>query len=51
MTSPHLPDRAVAAETARSTVLVHEWIEPHGGAEKVVDSLVRVFPDADLVCL
>lgn len=51
MTAPHLPERAPAVETGRPTVLVHEWIEPHGGAEKVVDSLVRVFPDADLVCL
>lgn len=31
--------------------LVHEWIEPHGGAEKVLSVLVETFPDAKLTCL
>ena len=32
-------------------VLVHEWIAATGGAEKVLDSLARAFPQADLQCL
>lgn len=32
-------------------VLVHEWIERSGGAEKVLDEFVRCYPDADLYCL
>lgn len=32
-------------------VLVHDWIETNGGAEKVLDSLVRAFPDAPVLTL
>lgn len=32
-------------------VLIHEWIEKSGGAEKVFDSFVEAFPTADLFCL
>ncbi|UNK45807.1 glycosyltransferase [Arthrobacter sulfonylureivorans] len=32
-------------------VLVHEWIAATGGSEKVLDSLARMFPLADLQCL
>lgn len=32
-------------------VLVHEWIERSGGAEKVLDEFVKCYPDADLHCL
>ncbi|MDI9917072.1 glycosyltransferase [Rhodococcus sp. IEGM 1379] len=32
-------------------VLVHEWIERSGGAEKVLDEFVHCYPDADLYCL
>ncbi|MFI5434720.1 glycosyltransferase [Rhodococcus baikonurensis] len=32
-------------------VLVHEWIERSGGAEKVLDEFVNCYPDADLYCL
>lgn len=32
-------------------VLVHDWIEKNGGAEKVLDSLVGAFPDADVLTL
>ena len=31
--------------------LVHEWIEPFGGSEKVLDVLAGLLPAADLVCL
>lgn len=31
-----------------SGVLVHEWLEPVGGAERVVDALLAEFPDAPL---
>lgn len=34
-----------------SDVLVHDWIEKNGGAEKVLDSLVGAFPDADVLTL
>ncbi|UZG57424.1 glycosyltransferase [Rhodococcus opacus] len=34
-----------------SGVLVHEWIEQAGGAEKVVDCLSELMPSADIVCL
>lgn len=29
-------------------LIVHEWLERHGGAERVVDAMMRTFPDADL---
>lgn len=32
-------------------VLVHDWIEENGGAEKVLDSLVATFPDAQILTL
>lgn len=32
-------------------VLVHEWIEQHGGSEKVLDAMAATFPGIDLVCL
>lgn len=31
--------------------LIHEWIEPHGGAEKVLDQFAFLFPDAAIHCL
>lgn len=34
-----------------SGVIVHEWLEPHGGAEKVVEEMARIFPDASIRCL
>ncbi|SMQ58500.1 Glycosyltransferase involved in cell wall bisynthesis [Agreia sp. VKM Ac-1783] len=32
-------------------VIVHEWLEPHGGAEKVVEELAAIFPDAPIKAL
>lgn len=32
-------------------LLVSEWIERTGGAERVLDRLAGLFPDADMVCL
>lgn len=32
-------------------IIVHEWLEAFGGAEKVVDAMTGVYPDADLYCL
>jgi glycosyltransferase involved in cell wall biosynthesis len=32
-------------------LIVHEWIEPTGGAEKVLDRIVGILPDAQVVCL
>jgi glycosyltransferase involved in cell wall biosynthesis len=32
-------------------VIVHEWLEPTGGAEKVVARLAGLFPDAPIVAL
>ncbi|QWL29926.1 glycosyltransferase [Rathayibacter toxicus] len=34
-----------------SGVIVHEWIEPIGGAEKVLDSMAATFQDAEIICL
>lgn len=34
-----------------SGALVHEWIEPAGGAEKVLDGMAAAFPDADIYAL
>ncbi len=31
--------------------IVHEWIEPSGGAEKVLDAMVNAFPDSDIFAL
>jgi len=32
-------------------LIVHEWIERSGGAEKVLQAMARTFPDADIQCL
>ncbi len=32
-------------------LILHEWLERHGGAERVVDAMMRAFPDADLQVL
>lgn len=32
-------------------LIVHEWLEPRGGAERVIDSMREAFPDADLLAL
>ena len=32
-------------------LLVSEWIESTGGAERVLDRLARLFPDEDMLCL
>lgn len=32
-------------------LLVHDWIEVNGGAEKVLDSLVETFPEAQILSL
>jgi hypothetical protein len=32
-------------------LIVHEWISPTGGSEKVLDRMVGVLPDAQVVCL
>jgi len=34
-----------------SGAIVHEWIEPIGGAEQVLDAMVQTYPDSDLYCL
>lgn len=31
--------------------IVHEWLEPHGGAEKVMEKIAAIFPDAAITCL
>lgn len=32
-------------------LIVHEWIEPHGGAERVVEQMRATFPDSDTQAL
>lgn len=34
-----------------SGIIVHEWINKTGGAEKVLDAMVDTFPDAEVWCL
>jgi glycosyltransferase involved in cell wall biosynthesis len=34
-----------------SGIIVHEWINKTGGAEKVLDAMVETFPDAEVWCL
>lgn len=34
-----------------SGLIVHEWIEKTGGAEKVLDAMLDLHPEADLFCL
>jgi glycosyltransferase involved in cell wall biosynthesis len=34
-----------------SGLIVHEWIESHGGSENVVEAMASAFPDADISCL
>jgi glycosyltransferase involved in cell wall biosynthesis len=31
-------------------VIVHEWLEPVGGVERVVDALEQAFPDSPIIC-
>lgn len=31
--------------------IVHEWLEPHGGAEKVMEEIAMAFPEAPIKCL
>jgi glycosyltransferase involved in cell wall biosynthesis len=33
------------------TLIVHEWLSPHGGSENVFEVLRSVVPDADTACL
>ncbi len=39
------------AEQHPPGLVVHEWIERTGGAEKVLDAVADTFPDADIACL
>lgn len=32
-------------------LIVHEWIEQYGGAEKVAEEFATIFPDATIACL
>lgn len=32
-----------------SGLIVHEWLEPNGGAEKVVEELAEIFPDEQIL--
>lgn len=34
-----------------SGLIVTEWIEPSGGAERVLDAMGEVFPDSEIFCL
>ena len=41
----------VPAEAAPRVAVVHDWLYTLGGAEKVLRSILRCFPQADLFCL
>jgi glycosyltransferase involved in cell wall biosynthesis len=30
---------------------IHEWLEKYAGAERVLEQLIKIFPDAELFCL
>lgn len=32
-------------------LIVHEWIENFGGAEKVLDEILDIYPEDDAYCL
>ncbi|MGB3765869.1 MAG: glycosyltransferase family 4 protein, partial [Phormidesmis sp.] len=35
----------------RKIAIVHEWFTSHAGSEKVVEQILRVYPNADLYSL
>lgn len=35
----------------RRIAIVHEWLTSHAGSEKVVEQILKVYPNADLYCL
>src|SRR5262249_30797533 len=41
----------VSALAQRKVVLVHDWLTGMRGGERVLESLCRIFPDADLLTL
>lgn len=42
---------APSSQSGSRGVLIHEWIEPRGGAEKVLDALAETFPKAPIRAL
>src|SRR5574340_1491817 len=40
-----------AGMSRMSGIIVHEWIEPTGGAEKVVEAFTQLIPSAPVLCL
>lgn len=47
----HRPDPTTPPADPGRGLLVHEWIERTGGAEKVLDAFADAFPLADIACL
>ena len=35
----------------RRVAIVHEWLPVYGGAERVLEQIIRVFPEADVYSL
>ncbi|MCZ4560894.1 glycosyltransferase [Rhodococcus sp. IEGM 1401] len=48
MDSSHV--HLAAGSTVGDGVLVHEWIEESGGAEKVLDAFAELFPGLPIIC-
>ncbi len=47
---PHtVPPREAPQEVVIAGLLVHEWIEPHGGSERVLEVIADTFPTSDIV--
>jgi glycosyltransferase involved in cell wall biosynthesis len=44
-------DRAKRASDGSRGLIIHEWIEEVGGAEKVLDQFSQMFPAAEICCL
>jgi glycosyltransferase involved in cell wall biosynthesis len=42
---------AVTGGETLSGLIVHEWLEKHGGAETVVEQFGELYPDASIFCL
>ena len=46
--SPNHPRERTLRSVQGSGVIIHEWVERWGGAERVLDAMTDAFPDADV---
>jgi hypothetical protein len=43
----HIPDEVFEMRVA----IIHDWLVVYGGAERVLEQMLQVFPDADIFTL